>query len=98
MYFPNSPYYRTNIVNSQFLDIMTNRQLYGDSSDVYWTITSTYHLRPDLLAYDLYTDSKLWWVFAQRNPNTLQDPFFDFVEGTSIYIPQENYVRKALGL
>jgi hypothetical protein len=98
MYTSNSPYYSTDIVNNQFLDIMINRQIYSDSSDVYWTITPTYHLRPDLLAYDLYADSKLWWVFAQRNPNTLQDPFFDFVQGTNIYIPQENYIRSALGL
>jgi hypothetical protein len=98
MYTSSSPYYSTDIVNNQFLDVMINRQLITDPTDVYWTITPTYHLRPDLLAYDLYSNSKLWWVFAQRNPNTLQDPFFDFVQGINIYIPQENYLRVALGL
>jgi hypothetical protein len=98
MYTSSSPYYSTDIVNNQFLDVMINRQLITDPTDVYWIITPTYHLRPDLLAYDLYSNSKLWWVFAQRNPNTLQDPFFDFVQGINIYIPQENYLRVALGL
>jgi len=39
----------------------------------------------------------LWWVFAQRNPNTLVDPLFDFKEGTSIRIPTLDTLRDALG-
>jgi hypothetical protein len=54
-------------------------------------------MRPDLLAYDLYSDSRLWWVFAQRNSNRLKDPVFDFVAGTGIYIPQLPNLRSALG-
>jgi hypothetical protein len=55
-------------------------------------------MRPDLLAYDLYNDSKLWWVFSQRNPNTLKDPLFDFVLGTWIYLPQYTTLENALSL
>jgi hypothetical protein len=97
-YNANSPYYTTQIVNGQFLDIMSNRPIYGDANDVYWSITPTYHLRPDLLAYDLYKDSKLWWVFSQRNPNTLKDPLFDFISGTKIYIPKQDAINQSLGL
>jgi len=93
-----SPYYKTTIVNSQFLDVMINRPIYSDSSDVLWTISPTYHLRPDLLAYDLYDDSRLWWVFSQRNPNTLKDPLFDFIQGTSIYIPTISLIKASLGI
>ena len=98
MYSASSPYHNTQIVNNQFLDIMTSRTLITDQSDVHWTITPGYHLRPDLLAYDLYSDPSLWWVFAQRNPNVLADPFFDFVEGTSIFIPQFELLNAALGI
>lgn len=98
MYNTSSPYHKTQIVNNMFLDIMENRPVPFNKTDVYWTITSTYHLRPDLLAYDLYSDASLWWVFAQRNPNKLKDPLFDFVEGISIYIPQESALRSALGI
>lgn len=98
MYNSNSAYYTTDTVNNLFLDIMENRSVPASVTDVYWTITPTYHLRPDLLAYDLYSDGALWWVFAQRNPNTLKDPLFDFVSGTSIYIPEETALRAALGL
>jgi hypothetical protein len=97
-YPANSVYFDSSIVNNQYLDVMINRPVLGDQSDVYWKITSTYNLRPDLLAYDLYNDSKLWWIFAQRNPNTLKDPLFDFVTGVSIYIPNQTQLTTALGL
>lgn len=87
IYSSKSPYFETDTVNGQFLDIMQNRPIPGDQTDVSWTITPTYNLRPDLLAYDLYNDSRLWWVFAQRNPNTLKDPLFDFVSGVEIFLP-----------
>jgi hypothetical protein len=99
MQYPNSsPYYLTNIVNQTFLDVMINRPVPADPTDVYWQITPTYDLRPDLLAYDLYNDSKLWWVFAQRNPNKLKDPLFDFVQGIYIYVPKQNALSAALGI
>jgi hypothetical protein len=96
-YTQSSPYYNTDVYN-QFLDVMINRPIPMDPSDTYWEINQTYHLRPDLLAYDLYNDSKLWWVFAQRNPNRLKDPMFDFVLGTGIYLPQLNTLKLALGI
>jgi hypothetical protein len=51
-----------------------------------------------MLAYDLYADSRLWWVFAQRNPNRLKDPYFDFVAGVGIYIPKADFLKQLLGL
>lgn len=97
-YPQTSPYYNSSIYNQQFLDVMINRDIPVDITDVSWTINLTYHLRPDLLAHDLYDDSRLWWVFAQRNPNKLADPLFDFVEGTTIFIPQLTNLKDALGI
>jgi len=97
-YKQTSPYYTSSVVSGQFLDVMVDRPIIKDETDSYWTITQTYHMRPDLLAYDLYNDSRLWWVFAQRNPNRLKDPLFDFTAGTSIYIPQESNLKSSLGL
>jgi hypothetical protein len=77
---------------------MINRPIFSDPTDVYWQITATYNLRPDMLANDLYNDSRLWWVFAQRNPNKLKDPLFDFVTGIYIYIPKQNLINSSLGL
>jgi hypothetical protein len=54
--------------------------------------------RPDLLAYDLYGDAGLWWVFIQRNLDVLQDPILDFVPGTQIYICKLSELTQALGI
>jgi hypothetical protein len=57
----------------------------------------TYQYRPDLLAFDLYGDSRLWWVFYQRNPNTLMAPPLDFAAGVAIYLPKLSTLKSALG-
>jgi len=97
-YTQTSPYYLTSVYKNLFLDVMQNRSIPSDPLDVYWEITLTYDRRPDLLAYDLYNDSRLWWVFAQRNPNRIKDPLFDFAAGTSIYIPQLDNLKIWLGI
>jgi len=98
LYPATSPYYSTGIVNNQFLDVMVNRPIPFQPSDIYWEIAQVYEYRPDLLAYDIYADSRLWWVFASRNPNRLKDPYFDFVAGVGIYLPKADLVRQVLGI
>lgn len=96
-YPATSPYYQTDIVNNKYLDVMTNRPVPAAVDDVYWQITPVYNYRPDLLAHDLYNDSRLWWVFAQRNPNALKDPYFDFTTGTNIFLPKAAALSQLLG-
>lgn len=81
-----SPYYKTQEVNGH-LDILSLRDIPAASDDVLFEVTQTYSLRPDLLAYDLYNDSRLWWVFAVRNKDIIQDSTYDLVAGQRIYIP-----------
>lgn len=98
LYPRTSPYFNSDIVNGKYLDVMVNRPIPLIASDIYWSITKVYEYRPDLLAYDLYSDSRLWWVFAQRNPNKLKDPYFDFTTGKSIYLPKLDTLRQVLGV
>lgn len=98
VYPSTSPYYTTDVVNNKFLDIMLNRPIPKLPNDQYWIITPTYNMRPDMLAYDLYNDPKLWWVFANRNPNSLKDPMFDFITGLGIYLPKATTLKQVLGL
>ena len=95
-YDSTSPYYVTGY-SQFFLDVMVNRPIPKSNDDLLFEINQTYQYRPDLLAYDLYEDSKLWWVFYQRNPNTLQKPPLDFVAGTKIYVPKITTLRSVLG-
>ena len=98
LYPASSPYYGTDTVNGKFLDIMVDRPIPKLPSDIYWQITTVYDQRPDLLAFDLYGDSRLWWIFASRNPNRLADPLFDFVTGVGIYLPKSDVLIQVLGL
>jgi len=97
-YNNNSPFSDTNLVDDQYLDILNIRPIPATGDDVVYTIEVQYTHRPDLLAYDIYGNSKLWWIFAQRNPDSLKDPIYDFVAGLQIYVPQGPLMREYLGL
>jgi hypothetical protein len=96
IYTSTSSYFTTNL-NQSYLDIFQNRPIPRSIDDIYFTINQTYQYRPDLLAYDLYQDTQLWWVFYQRNPNTLTAPPWDFSVNTNIYVPKLDTLRSALG-
>jgi hypothetical protein len=95
-YESTSPYFTTNYTQF-YLDVMVNRPIPKYADDLQFEITETYQYRPDLLALDLYQTSTLWWVFYQRNPNTLQAPPLDFKTGTKIYLPKISTLQQALG-
>ena len=90
-YKQTSPYYKTQTYGF-FLDVADIPTIPMVASDVVYKIDAIYKNRPDLLAYDLYGDAALWWVFAARNPNRLGfDPYFDFKTGVEIYIPKLDF-------
>jgi hypothetical protein len=95
-YDSTSPYYTTGY-SQFFLDTMINRPIPFLNDDQFWPINLTYQYRPDLLAFDLYGNSRLWWTFYQRNPNTLTRPPLDFAAGVQIYIPQITTLQTVLG-
>jgi hypothetical protein len=97
IYNQTSPYYSTQY-SQYFLDVMVNRSIPRLASDQNFLINSTYQYRPDLLAFDLYDDSSLWWVFYQRNPNTLNKPPLDFMAGVQIYLPNIDTLKSVLGI
>ena len=95
-YDSTSPYYTTGY-SQFFLDVMVNRPIPKQTDDQLFKINTTYQYRPDLLAHDLYDNANLWWVFYQRNPNTLQKPPLDFKADTTIYIPKITTLKTVLG-
>jgi hypothetical protein len=96
-YDATSPYYLTGY-SQFFMDVMQNRAIPKNTDDILFKINATYQYRPDMLAFDLYDNAGLWWVFYQRNPNTLQRPPFDFSADTQIYIPTIDTLRNVLGI
>jgi len=96
-YTNTSPWFNTQVVNN-YLDILSIRPVSAEVDDFLYNIQPQYTYRPDLLAFDLYGDATLWWVFTQRNMDVLQDPILDFVPGTKIYVPKNSSLRNVLGL
>jgi hypothetical protein len=97
IYNNTSPWSETPVVEN-YLSFLTIRPVPAEPDDFLYTIESQYTHRPDLLAYDLYKTSKLWWVFTQRNLDVLQDPIYDFIPGVQIYIPKGISLTKLMGL
>lgn len=97
MYSKTSPYFTTNITGS-YLDLLSLRDIPAQSDDILFTVTQQYANRPDLLAYDLYSDVNLWWVFAVRNKSVIKDPVFDMLPGQKIYLPKLSTINSVLGL
>ena len=97
LYNKISPYYRTEVTNG-YLDVLEFRDLPNERDDVVFEVTSTYEYRPDLLAYDLYKDAGLWWVFSIRNKRILKDPVYDLKAGTTIYLPKHSTIKRVLGI
>lgn len=96
-YANTSPWYNTGTIQN-YLNVLTIRPVAAEADDFLYKIEPQYTHRPDLLAYDLYGSSKLWWVFIQRNLDVLQDPIYDFIPGVEIYIPKQSGLFKVLGL
>jgi hypothetical protein len=97
IYSKQSPYFLTTSFGP-FLDVLNFRSIPQSQSDTEYIIDNFYKFRPDLLAYDLYDDVGLWWVFAVRNPNVLIDPVFDFLPGNVIFIPKKETLTAQLGI
>jgi hypothetical protein len=92
-----SPYANTS-ENSLYLELLEIRPVPAEPDDFRYVIENQYRHRPDLLAYDLYGNAKLWWVFVQRNMSVIKDPIYDFEPGTTIFLPKKSNLEKFLGV
>jgi hypothetical protein len=96
-YAKTSPWADTN-QNNFYLDLLEIRPVPSEPDDFRYVIENQYRHRPDLLAYDVYGSTKLWWVFVQRNMSVIKDPIYDFEPGTVIYLPKKSNLEKFLGV
>ena len=97
IYRADSPYGQTKQY-SFYLDVLTPRRIPPKRDDVLHTLTQVHQYRPDLLAFDLYKNSNLWWAFSSRNPNAFEDPIWDFRQGKRFFIPKLEVIESALGI
>tara|TARA_B000000609_G_C24055589_1_gene283724 strand:+ start:327 stop:614 length:288 start_codon:yes stop_codon:yes gene_type:complete len=92
----SSPYKNTQFTQSGALGMLNIRPVPAYLDDQLYEIEPQYNHRPDLLAYDLYRDNRLWWVFGQRNLDIIEDFVYDIKTGTKIYIPQPDKIKTML--
>lgn len=97
VYNQSSPW-ATTPQNNLYLELLEVRSVPSEEDDFRYVIESQYRHRPDLLAYDLYGNAKLWWVFVQRNMSVIKDPIYDFEPGTVIYLPKKSNLEQFLGV
>jgi hypothetical protein len=97
-YPETSPWNKTTFTNSGSLGILRIRPVPASSDDPQYTIETQYTHRPDLLAYDYYGTTKLWWIFAQRNMDIIKDPVYDIEAGVTIYLPKPETLKQILGV
>ena len=74
---------------NQFLGMNNLPKIPATTVDEPYVIGHGYDERPDLLAHQIYGNSRLWWVFALRNPDVIKDPIRDFKAGVEIMLPGE---------
>lgn len=84
----------TALIDGTFLDINQLPSISASDQDQQYVISAMYDQRPDLLAHRLYENSRLFWVFALRNPDILVDPIRDFRSGITIWIPTLNNITQ----
>ena len=95
-YTASSPYANTSSVNGK-LNLLNVRSFPHLKNDLIYEIDHQYNHRPDLLAYDLYDTPKLWWVFAQRNMDIIEDPVYDIETGVEILLPNIADIKSEIG-
>lgn len=88
--YNNASNYNKTSMNKKYLNVynptLTRETLSIETKTI--KIQSKYDRRPDLLANDLYGNSRVWWVFAHYNREELKDPLHDFRAGMTIVIPK----------
>ena len=86
--YKNTSVYSNTRINKYFLDLYEPPMTPDLENYKTITLDSKYNYRPDLLAYDLYGQSELWWIFTFYNRDTIKNPIYDFKSGTQIKIPK----------
>jgi len=90
--FDSMSFYGNTKQNGFYLGYYDPLGITKTDEDYYYIIPTKYDLKPGLLAYDLYGDAQLMWIFSVYNRDILQDPLFDFRAGKIIKIPPKNKV------
>lgn len=94
-YDPKSFYDKTEKTEF-FMEYYEPKKMNFDITDYYMVIPTKFDLKPGGLAYELYGNAQLLWVFSVFNRDTIADPLFDFRAGKIIRVPTRERLRSIL--
>lgn len=91
IYDERSRYYNLKIIKSPYVsdspwvETWERETIPYSDNDIYIEFNSNYNGRLDLVSYDYYKTSRLWWVIAVAN--NIQNPFEKIEVGKILRIP-----------
>lgn len=91
-YDPKS-YLSSATFNKFYLDLADLPSL-KDSDGVLIQVPPECEHRPDLLSYQQYGTSRLWWVIMVANADILKDPIWDLKSGMRLFIPNKSVLQE----
>jgi len=91
-YNTKSYLYKTGF-NKFYLDVASLPKL-SDVTGTYIEVPAECENRPDLLSYQQYGTSRLWWVISLANADLLRDPIWDLKSGMRIFVPNKNLLQE----
>lgn len=86
--YKNTSVYRNTKLSGNYLDLYQppiSVDLNNNTRII--VVAPKYEHRPDLLAYDLYGNSEVWWIFTLYNRDLLLNPMFDLKTGMELTVP-----------
>ncbi|BBM62151.1 TPA: baseplate wedge protein 53 [Escherichia coli] len=94
-YSQYSPYAK--VKQTWYLGYTLPRDIVPADTDDFYEIPLKYEYQPWRLAYEMYGNERLYYIFALLNPDILgEDPIYNFKSGVTIRIPANQRVQNYL--
>ncbi|AXC39320.1 baseplate wedge protein 53 [Escherichia coli] len=94
-YSQYSPYAK--VKQTWYLGYNLPRDMVPADTDDFYVIPLKYEHQPWRLAYEMYGNERLYYVFALLNPDILgEDPIYNFNSGITIRVPSNQRVQNYL--
>lgn len=96
--YTSKSYLRNTNFRKFFLDVAKIPRIDMSRGD-YVIVPPECENRIDLFSYQQYKSSRMWWVIAVANADTIKDPIWDFRSGMTVFVPRDaDLLEKVAGV
>lgn len=93
--YTDRSYLRNTSYRKFFLDVAKLPKINITTGD-YVVVPPQCENRIDLFSYQQYGTSRLWWIIALANADTIKDTIWDFKSGMTVFVPRDQYLLEKL--